>query len=278
MFDNSGVSGSLYLKLRSFLRWAGSKRQLLPILESYWSDGFSRYIEPFAGSSCLFFHLEPSAAILGDVNGELIGALRAIRLDPARVIECLRRLPRGERNYYHIRSLDPARFGLFESAARFLYLNSLCFNGLYRTNAAGQFNVPYRPPGHNTVPEELIIEASRHLRRATLVKGDFEETLSSVTEGDFVYLDPPYAVSRRRVFSEYGPTLFQTCDLRRLREALLRMDRGGARFVVSYADCAEVRPVFDRWRVRRVRTRRNIAGFTSDRRGSYELLATNLKD
>lgn len=215
---------------------------------------------------------------MGDVNEDLIGALRAIRLDPARVIECLRRLPRGKKNYYRIRALDPTQFGLFETAARFLYLNSLCFNGLYRTNATGKFNVPYCPPGHKTVPEDLIMEASKHLRRATLVKGDFEDTLDSAAEGDFVYLDPPYAVSRRRVFSEYGPTLFQTRDLRRLREVLLRMDRRGAKFVVSYADCSEARRIFDRWTMRRVKTRRNIAGFTGDRRGSYELLATNIED
>lgn len=262
--------------MRSFLRWAGSKKQLLPILEKYWSDGFSRYIEPFAGSSCLFFHLEPASAILGDINSELIGTLRAIRLDPSKVIEALRRLPRGKKNYYRVRALDPTRLGFFDAAARFLYLNSLCFNGLYRTNDAGQFNVPYCPPGHKTIPEKLILEAAYHLRRATLVGDDFETTLELATAGDFVYLDPPYAVSRRRVFSEYGPTVFQVKDLRRLSRALVRLDTCGAKFVVSYADCVEARRVLKRWSMRRVRARRNIAGFTGDRRGSYELLATNL--
>jgi DNA adenine methylase len=107
--------------MRSFLRWAGSKKQLLPILENYWRDDFSRYIEPFAGSSCLFFHLEPKCAILGDINGELIGALRAIRLDAGKVIECLRRLPKSKRSYYRIRRVQPSRLGLFEASARFLY-------------------------------------------------------------------------------------------------------------------------------------------------------------
>jgi len=263
--------------MRSFLRWAGSKKQLLPILEKYWCDGFSRYIEPFAGSSCLFFHLEPQSAILGDINGELMGAMRAIRLDATKVIECLRRLPKSKKNYYRIRRWQPAQMELFEAAARFLYLNSLCFNGLYRTNASGLFNVPYCPPGHRTVPEDLLIEASRRLESATLVSGDFEETVALAAAGDFVYLDPPYAVSRRRVFSEYGPTIFQVDDLRRLGRVLSDLDRRGAKFVVTYADCAEVRPIFKRWAVRRVWTKRNIAGFTGDRRGSYELLATNLE-
>lgn len=263
--------------MRTFLRWAGSKKQLLPVLERYWKDGFSRYIEPFAGSSCLFFHLEPESAILGDVNGELISALRAVRLDAPRVIECLRRLRKGERSYYRIRRVNPDQLGLFESAARFLYLNSLCFNGLYRTNSSGHFNVPYCPPGHKTVPEHLLVEASKCLARATLVRSDFEETVALAVEGDFVYLDPPYAVSRRRVFSEYGPTLFGASDLRRLRRTLRALDRRGVKFVVSYADCSEARATFGKWTVQRVRTKRNIAGFAGDRRGSYELLATNLE-
>jgi DNA adenine methylase len=262
--------------VRSFLRWAGSKKQLLPILGKYWSDGFSRYIEPFAGSSCLFFHIEPERAILGDANGELISALRAIKLDVGRVIECLRRLPRGEASYYRIRGADPSQLGLYEAAARFLYLNALCFNGLYRTNTSGQFNVPYRPPGHNTVPEELLIEASVLLRRAILLRGDFEHTVETAASGDFVYLDPPYAMSGRRIFSEYGPRPFQSRDLGRFGDALVVLDRRGAKFVASYADCTEGRRTFEKWKVRRVRTKRNIAGFTGDRKGSYELLATNI--
>jgi len=263
--------------VRSYLRWAGSKRQLLPILSRYWSDGFSRYIEPFAGSSCLFFHIEPRDAILGDLNGELISAMRAIKLDVGRVIECLRRLPRSRSNYYRIRRIDPRTLGLCESAARFLYLNSLCFNGLYRTNIGGQFNVPYCPPGHNTVPEDALVQASVLLRGATLLRGDFEQTISTSGAGDFVYLDPPYALSGRRVFSEYGPTTFQSNDLDRLRKSLVMLEKRGAKFVVSYADCKEARVALRDWKVRRVRTRRNIAGFTGDRKGSYELLATNLE-
>jgi DNA adenine methylase len=264
--------------VRSFLRWAGSKKQLLPVLSGYWSDGFSRYIEPFAGSSCLFFHLEPKEAILGDANPELISAMRAIRLDVGRVIECLRRLPRNQPAFYRIRRIDPSGLGLYEAAARFLYLNSLCFNGLYRTNNSGHFNVPYRPPGHKTIPEELLLRASILLKKATLVSGDFEETIAAAGRGDFVYLDPPYALSGRRVFSEYGPTTFQSDDLFRFRKALLRLEQQGAIFVASYADCKEARQIFREWRTRRVRTRRNIAGFTGARKGSYELLATNLEE
>jgi DNA adenine methylase len=141
---------------------------------------------------------------------------------------------------------------------------------------AGKFNVPYCPPGHRTVPEELLLAASARLKTAILVHGDFEKTIADAGTGDFVYLDPPFAVAHRRVFSEYGPRLFQASDLSRLDGCLSTMNNRGAKFVVSYADCAEARKVLSRWNVRRVRTKRNIAGFTGDRRASFELMATNL--
>jgi DNA adenine methylase len=121
------------------------------------------------------------------------------------------------------------------------------------------------------------VQASVLLRGATLLRGDFEQTISTSGAGDFVYLDPPYALSGRRVFSEYGPTTFQSNDLDRLRKSLVMLEKRGAKFVVSYADCKEARVALRDWKVRRVRTRRNIAGFTGDRKGSYELLATNLE-
>jgi len=108
------------------------------------------------------------------------------------------------------------------------------------------------------------------------LRGDFEHTVETAASGDFVYLDPPYAMSGRRIFSEYGPRPFQSRDLGRFGDALVVLDRRGAKFVASYADCTEGRRTFEKWKVRRVRTKRNIAGFTGDRKGSYELLATNI--
>lgn len=264
--------------MKPFIRWAGSKKQLLQTLAAYWSHSFQRYIEPFAGSACLYFHLEPRTAILGDMNSELILALRAIRLDVDRVLECYRRLPRTATSFYRIRTAETASLSIFEAAARFLYLNSLCFNGLYRTNSEGRFNVPYCPPGHATMKEDHIRQAASLLSRATLMNDDFEATASLATRGDFVYMDPPYALSARRVFSEYGPNPFCVKDLERLSRLLERLDANGVKFLVSYADCKEGRTAFEPWHRRRVWTRRNIAGFTGDRRGSYELIATNIDD
>lgn len=224
----------------------------------------------------MFFHLQPAAALLADLNSELITCYRALARDVELVIQCYNRLPRGREGYYGVRAIDPASLSEAEAAARFLYLNRHCFNGLYRTNKSGRFNVPYGPPKHGDVDiSDRIREASRALRGVQLLNVDFADALRHVKPGDFVYLDPPYAIEDRRVFAEYLPGSFSTSDLERLALALQQLDDAGVPFVVSYADSREARKLLAPWGARRIWTRRNIAGFTGARRGSYELLATN---
>jgi DNA adenine methylase len=217
--------------------------------------------------------------VLGDLNPELIATYRALRRDAGLVCECLRRLPVTEHDYYRIRAIDPKPLSETETAARFLYLNRNCFNGIYRTNLSGRFNVPYGPPKNGAgFDYSRIIEAAKLLTRTELVHGDFSETLSRVEPGDFVYLDPPYAVADRRIFSEYYHKTFSIHDLSRLGEHLNKINRIGATFVISYADSKEARALFSSWATKRVRARRNIAGFAANRRHAYELIATNQKE
>lgn len=264
--------------MNPIIRWAGSKRKLLGKLRGFWPIEAKRYVEPFCGSACLFFDLEPPSAILGDLNAELISSYRVIRNNPSLVWECLQRLPRGRQAYYRIRSLNAASLSESEVAARFLYLNHYCFNGIFRTNLKGEFNVPYGPPKVDKgFDYSAIARASVLLRRASLVNADFEATLDRVDCGDFVYLDPPFAVSQRRVFSEYHPSTFGLGDLSRLHRCLRLLDRKGARFVVSYADSREARNLLKDWQCMRVRTYRNIAGFAKHRKSAYELVSTNIE-
>ena len=265
--------------MNPLIRWAGSKRQLLIKLRRYWQNPLARYVEPFCGSACLFFDLEPPHAVLGDLNDELIATYRAVRSDAGLVIECLRRLRLGESSYYKIRSIDPLFLSDAETAARFLYLNQNCFNGIYRTNQCGHFNVPYGPPKtKRKINVAHVASAARLLRRAILISGDFEATLRRVERGDFVFIDPPYAVADRRIFAEYQADTFSTTDLERLAACLDSIDKTGAIFVLSYADSREARSVFARWKPKRVRTRRHIAGFSDKRRTAIEIIASNLKD
>jgi DNA adenine methylase len=262
---------------KPLLRWAGSKRQLLPRLRSFWSTKYRTYLEPFCGSACLFFSVSPGRAVLGDLNSELITTYRQLQLDPYKVIECLRRLPRGKSAYYEIRAVDAKSIGAAEAAARFIYLNHYCFNGLYRTNANGRFNVPFgRHKKPREIDEALIISAAESLRNAFVVDGDFEQTLSYAHKGDFIYLDPPYVTSRDESFREYGPTAFAEHDLTRLSSRLIELDRRRVHFVVSYCDSRLARRAFGQWRIKSVLVRRNIAGFTGSRRHAREIIVTNI--
>lgn len=265
--------------MNSIIRWAGSKRQLLSKLKAFWPGGQTRYVEPFCGSACLFFDLEPHDAILGDLNSELITTFEALRKDTGAVCDYLRNLPEGEETYYQMRSIDPEDLNETEKAARFLYLNRHCFNGIYRTNRAGKFNVPCgRRAKKVAIDFDQIVEAARLLERATLINSDFSTTLGHVDRGDFVYLDPPYAVSDRKIFAEYHQNTFSVNDLERLSNNLNEMHEKGATFVISYADSREARELLAPWNPKRVRTRRNVAGFAHDRRNAFELLATNLEE
>jgi DNA adenine methylase len=140
-------------KVAPFLRWAGSKRGAIPVLRQFVPKKFNKYIEPFAGSACLFFHIRPEKAILADLNGELIETYAAIKRSPGHVGRALADLPFGREEYYQIRQdQNVTRLSPTQRAARFIYLNRFCFNGLYRTNAAGKFNVPFGAPRNATVP------------------------------------------------------------------------------------------------------------------------------
>lgn len=262
--------------MKTCIRWAGSKKSLLPTLRQYWLSTYRRYIEPFCGSACLFFAIEPENAILSDINYELITTFTVLKSDPAAVIAGLERLRINKSTYYSLRERDPCGLSEINLAVRFLFLNKLCFNGIYRTNSFGKFNVPYAEP--KSTPRfdfESIVQMSALLRKASLMHVDFANALDKATRDDFVYLDPPYAVARRRVFSDYHPRSFSADDLCRLGDALLSLDRRGSKFLLSYADSAEGRALVKSWNWRRIRTRRHVAGFAAHRKHSYELIASN---
>jgi DNA adenine methylase len=261
---------------RPLLRWAGSKRKLLPELSRYWSIDHARYVEPFAGSACLFFWLAPQDAILGDVNSALIEMYAQVQQNVSAVATAIASLKSGKRHYLQVRSLDPASLQPHERAARFIYLNRHCFNGIYRTNRRGKFNVPYGAHKAGKIPNlEAFQHSQRVLANAQFVAGDFSTALERVRPGDFVYLDPPFSVSTRRIFREYDPASFARADLGRLREWLLHLNRIGATFLLSYADSPEARSLGKGYVVRTVTVQRNIAGFSKHRRTARELLISN---
>lgn len=269
-----------HIKLKSnrpFLRWAGSKRKQLNRLSSFWSSNHTRYIEPFCGSACLFFKIQPDKAILGDANQELIELYRVVRDNPERLYRRLCRIKRDLQTYTRWRSINPSSLDKETRALRFLYLNRNCFNGIYRTNSRGEFNVPMGKDLGEYFTKEELITCSDLLKKAKLVPGDFTKTISDINKGDFVYLDPPYALTSRRVFSEYGNGAFDTNDIPRFSNALKEINKKRADFLVSYADCSEARAIAKDWNSIRLPVRRSIAGFEGSRKIAYEWLITNLE-
>ncbi len=261
---------------KPFLRWAGSKRQLLGCLVKFWPGGEARYLEPFAGSANLFFKLEPQSAVLGDSNSGLMEVYEVVRDQPRALHTAVGSWANNEQQYYEVRAMDPGTLCKPDRAARLVYLNRYCFNGLYRTNGQGHFNVPYGGRKSGSLPSlPELRKASALLSRAVLVTGDFAKTVKRARKGDFVYLDPPFSVQGRRVFSEYGPESFGPSDLKRVRKALTRLDRLGATFLLSYAACPEGEKLAKGFRQLYVETTRRIAGSTDSRGTAKELLITN---
>ena len=263
---------------KPLLRWAGSKQQLVGELASYWSGSKRRYVEPFAGSARLFFRLEPEKALLGDINTDLIETYCEVRDDPKNVHCLLSGMPNDSDKYYELRAADAGKLTRTERAARFIYLNRYCFNGLYRTNQSGKFNVPYGGQKSGQIPSlPALKNTSAILKRATFVSSDFATTLKEATADDFVYLDPPFSVAQKRVFREYNSADFGVDDIARLHRCIKDLDAARIEFVLSYDDSPEGRTLAEGFKTRRVTTRRNIAGFSGSRRTATELLISNVE-
>lgn len=258
------------------LRWAGSKRSLLPELLARLAPRSGRYFEPFAGSACLFFAARPGQAVLGDLNSELIEAYRIVRSHPRLVSRSVRGWDTDPEAYYDIRALRPEDMPEIDRAARFIFLNRLCFNGLYRTNRQGHFNVPYGVKTGAFPSEAHLYRCSVALRAAELRSGDFEETIADASTDDFVYLDPPYTKTPAAAYGVFGYGGFDARDLDRIAETLQRLDRRGARFLFSYALDPELIERFPpSWRVDRVSTHGQIAARSDFRSQRDEILVSN---
>lgn len=267
------ISGA---RVRSPLRWAGSKRKSLSVLQRYVPADITTYIEPFAGSACLAFTLDQCGIILGDINPRLIEFYKFLRDAPKQLYAAYSALPATPDYYYKVRTEYNANPPSLNRAAQFLYLNRNCFNGIYRVNSKGAFNVPWGGDkvGKALTCDELVI-ASKVLESAQLLCGDFDRVvLDNIDKNSFVYLDPPYASDENRVFREYHENSFATQDWDRLVDVLRKIDAAGARFLLSYAG-APLNARLGDWNVGHLDVTRNVGGFRATRRKHREFVAMN---
>jgi DNA adenine methylase len=260
------------------LRWAGSKRATAGALAQYWRNDFRKYIEPFCGSAALFFKISPQQAVLGDINLDLIAFYETISSNASQVYQIFSSFPRERDTYYRLRDDYRTMTDPTLRAAIFYYLNKNCFNGLYRTNKQGHFNVPFSDNRVGQYPSKTeFLNSCEQIARATLVRGDFFKVVRSlVRRGDFVYLDPPYASSARLPFREYYPDSFSVHDIERLAALLDHIDRVGANFILTYSDDLVIRSIAKQWGSKKFKVRRNISGFSDSRRMATEQVITNI--
>lgn len=234
--SNSMFSNEISMK--PFLKWAGGKTQLLKELHKYVPKNYNKYIEPFIGGGAMYFSLNPNEAIISDSNEELFITYSQIKYDVENVIFHLKSFENNEEFYYHIRSIEPATVEESYRAARLIYLNKTCFNGLYRVNKKGQFNVPYGKGNGNFLHEEVLRNSSKFLQRTSIINGDYLDVLQEyASPHDFIFLDPPYyPVSKNSDFQRYTKEFFYREDQVRLKNEFERLVNLGCKVVLTNSD------------------------------------------
>ncbi len=274
--------------LQPFLKWAGGKRQLLPEIRKYVPKRYKLYFEPFVGAAAVLFDIQPRAAIINDANAELINCYHVLKRDPEALIAKLseHKENNDKKYFYRLRQLDrEPSFALLsdiERAARIIYLNKTCYNGLFRVNSQGQFNVPFGNYTNPNIVDEVVIRAaSRYLTEADVAisNDDFAAAVNGAGRGDFVYLDPPYdPVSDTSSFTGYNLNSFDKKEQRRLKDLCDDLTRRGCKVLLSNSATDFIRDLYGdrtRYTIVEVEANRNINSVGTGRGKINELLILN---
>ena len=260
--------------MKPFIKWAGGKRWLTQHSTFQVPKYAGRYIEPFLGGGAIFFHLRPDRAVIADVNQRLIETYNAIAIDPKGVKRELRRHQRLHSPEYYYEERSRKRKSLTTKAAQFLYLNRTCWNGLYRENLRGEFNVPIGTKSSIYDQEEDFDQLSAILRRAEIRCQDFEITIGEAKKGDFVFIDPPYTTSHNlNGFIKYNQRIFEWKDQVRLRDAASMAKKRGAAVLITNANHASIEELYrDACEIKIINRQSIISGPPSGRKATTELL------
>lgn len=254
------------ITIPTFIKWAGGKTQLLNQFADFFPKQFNKYFEPFLGSGAVFFYIKNSYPdkefFLSDNNQELINCYEIIKNDLEGLLDLLKehRSKHCKEYYYFQRSADTKNLSKMEAVARFIYLNKTCFNGLYRVNSKGKFNVPigsYKNP--SIFQEKDIIEAQKLLQGVTLKAMPFEEIINIAQQKDFVYFDPPYhPLSPTSSFTSYTSNSFSEKDQRRLADVYRELDKKGCQLMLSNSYSDLILELYNDYRIEKVSAKRMI--------------------
>lgn len=264
------------------VKWVGGKRQLLPEIMPLIDKKCVTYVEPFVGGGAVFFELQPKKAIINDYNQELINVYLVVRDHCDELIDLLKEHNRfnTQEYFYTVRSLDRSdgyrELSDVAKAARIIYLNKTCYNGLYRVNSAGQFNAPYgKYKNPNIVNEESVRAMSGYLRSGKIAirQGDYRNVLKGLRKGTFVYLDPPYLpISSSSSFTGYTQNGFSYEQQVTLKEECDRLRKKGIAFLQSNSDCPQIRELYKEYDIRTVQAKRSINSKAAKRGEINEVL------
>lgn len=269
--------------VQPFLKWAGGKRQLLPEIRKYVPSKYTTYYEPFVGGGAVLFSLQPKTAIVNDSNEELINVYNVIKTDVEGLIRELKKHKNTKEHFYKIRELDRsgqfAKMNNVEKAARIIYLNKTCYNGLFRVNSQGQFNVPFGSYDNPEIVNEIILRAvSNYLKstKITFFNEDFATALKGVKKGGFVYLDPPYdPVSDTSSFTGYTLNGFDQNEQIRLKNTCDELHKKGCKFLLSNSATEFIKELYSDYTIEVVQVGRNINSVASKRGKIEEVLVRN---
>lgn len=264
-------------KAKPILKWAGGKTQLLEYIYPRIPGQYGRYIEPFFGGGALFFSLAPEHSLVSDSNPELINLYTELASNPEQVLEALSAFHNSKEEYYRIRSNNWVNLPPYQAAARTIFLNKTCFNGLYRVNRSGQFNVPYGAEGRQVNFDYVGIKnAAALLSRASIFCMDYHElVLEYAKPGDFVFLDPPYVpISEYSDFKRYTKEQFSLDDQRQLARDVDILTQRGCYVMLTNSNHPLVHELYGRYRIEVFQTKRMISKNAQTRTGEDVIVTT----
>jgi DNA adenine methylase len=252
-----------------FLKWAGGKRWLTAQCPGLFPKSFERHVEPFLGSGAVYFHLAPAAALIADSNSDLIGTYLEVRSSWRQVERALKRHHRNHNEgYYYAERARKHSVG-HERAAQFIYLNRTCWNGLYRVNLRGQFNVPIGTKTAVYSDSDDFKSVSALLGRARIVASDFESIIDQAERGDFLFVDPPY-ITRHNFngFVKYNDKLFSWTDQERLASSIRRASRRRVKILITNADHPSIHKLYFDVGHKKIIRRHSVLAADSNNRGA----------
>lgn len=261
---------------KPFIRWVGGKAQSLRSLRSHVPLNFNRYYEPFVGGGAFFFSMMPKDAFLSDVNKELMITYEVLRDDVEALMRLLREYPNTEEFFKELRATDLDPLTRLETAARFIYLNKTCFNGLYRVNQKGQFNAPYNKTNKANICDRAVLTVcSKALQGVKLMSGRFNQAITKADKGDFIYLDPPYMPVKSDSFTAYSDKGFQQPEHEELAGWFDELTKFGVQIMMSNSDVPWVRERYEQYKIIEIMAKRSVNSKGSGRGPVQELLIKN---